>query len=493
MNQPQFLANRYQIIKHLGSGGFGDTFLAEDTHLPSKRICVIKQLRPMNNNPQIYQLVKDRFQREAAILEDLGNGHSQIPSLYAYFEEQGQFYLVQEYIEGKTLSKIIETEGKQSEAMVKNWVENLLPVLSFLQGNNIIHRDIKPDNIIIRQTDGMPILIDFGAVRETMGTAISPSGNYVSSIVIGTPGFMPPEQAIGRPVFSSDLYALGLTAIYLLTNKFPQELETDQITGEIIWKNQVLNITSNLANVLDKAIQHNTDQRFSTAQIMLDAMRIQIPVIEESKPLENNFPERNKIILPLVIGGGILIVGVIFLLVQLQGQIAELKNKKEPIITNQNTSETTNQNTSVSTSSTTSETINTPPPQKIPVQVSKVWVSQTGQTRLSNLDKICSGSKLITDVVTVFGYTNDNRNSVIGNINLDSLSTSVISTSGCQVGGIFTGNFDLANNRINCIGRVTISWLSNNRAKIKWNITNLGTSCPVLQSSWSIETYPVSN
>ena len=476
MNPPQFLANRYQIIKHLGSGGFGDTFLAEDTHLPSRRICVIKQLKPITNNPVIYEVVKERFQREAAILEDLGNGHSQIPSLYAYFEEEGQFYLVQEYIEGKSLSNIIKNEGKQSEAIVKNWVENLLPVLSYLQSKNIIHRDIKPDNIIIRKNDGMPVLIDFGAVKETMGTEFSPSGNYVSSIVIGTPGFMPPEQAIGRPVFSSDLYALGLTAICLLTQKLPQDLETDRMTGSIIWKNQALNITPTLANVLDTAIKHNADQRFVTAQIMLESIRnynIQIPVTEEITqilPRKNNFIEGNKITLAIAIGGGILIGGIILLLVQIQAKLTE---QKPPVTPKTDTSVISppNQNTSITQD-----------------QSNLIWRSPSGKTRLPNLAKICRGGTSVTAVQTVFGYTNDDKYSVLGKIAINSPKT-----SGCQVGDTFTGDFDLGNNIINCIGKVTISWIPNNRAKIQWKITNKGKVCPVPQSDWSIETYPVPN
>ncbi len=179
------LANRYRIIRQLGSGGFGDTFLAEDTHLPSGRTCVIKQLRPMHNNPQVYQLVKERFQREAVILEDLGNSHDQIPTLFAYFEDQGQFYLVQEYIQGQTLSSLVKSQGKQEETFVKRILLKLLVLLEYIQSKRIIHRDIKPDNIIIRHHDQMPILIDFGAIKEAIGTGMSPRGNSKENKVYG--------------------------------------------------------------------------------------------------------------------------------------------------------------------------------------------------------------------------------------------------------------------------------------------------------------------
>jgi serine/threonine protein kinase len=273
--------NRYKIVKVLGEGGFGKTFLAEDTHLPSGRFCVIKQLKPVTNNPQIYKMVQDRFGREAAILEDLGNSNNRIPKLYAYFSEQDNFYLVQEYIEGKTLTNKVQTEGVMNESAVREILKSLLYVLNFVHSRHIIHRDIKPDNIILRNSDNIPVLIDFGAVRESMGTVVNSQGNPTSSIVIGTPGFMPPEQAAGRPVYSSDLYSLALTMIYLLTGKMPHELETDFRTGSIIWHQYAMNVSPNLRMVLDRAIAYNPgvslapsqEARYATAREMIDALQ----------------------------------------------------------------------------------------------------------------------------------------------------------------------------------------------------------------------------
>ncbi len=225
MMTPTKLNNRYQVIRDIGAGGFGKTFLVEDTQMPTQRRCVAKQLKPVTTNPQIFQLLQDRFAREAAILEELGEGNTQIPRLYAYFEEDGQFYLVQEWIEGETLTHRVQNSGKLSESSVREILVSLLRVLEFVHGQRIVHRDIKPDNIILKNSDGIPVLIDFGAVKEAMGTVMNSSGNGTRSIVIGTPGFMPSEQAAGRPVYSSDLYSLGLTAIFLLTEKWPQELQ----------------------------------------------------------------------------------------------------------------------------------------------------------------------------------------------------------------------------------------------------------------------------
>jgi serine/threonine-protein kinase len=268
----QLLNNRYRILRALGAGGFGETHLAEDIQMPSGRRCVIKQLKPMTDDPQIYQLVKERFQREAAILEELGAASNQIPKLYAYFESNGQFYLVQEWIEGVTLAAKWQQEGNLTESSVKEILIGLLPVLDYVHGKRIVHRDIKPENIILRALDGKPVLIDFGAVRETMGTIVTSKGNTAQSIVIGTPGFMPSEQSAGRPVYASDIYSLGLTGIYLLTGKIPQEIETDPRTGEILWRRYALSVSPTFSAILDKAIQSHPRDRYSTPKEMLEAL-----------------------------------------------------------------------------------------------------------------------------------------------------------------------------------------------------------------------------
>ncbi|MEH1973304.1 MAG: YARHG domain-containing protein [Nostoc sp.] len=281
----QLLNDRYQVIRTLGAGGFGETYLAEDTYMPSKRSCVVKQLRPIHNNPQIYQLVQERFQREAAILEELGGANEQIPALYAYFSSSGQFYLVQEWIEGDTLTGKVQKQGLFSEGAVQELFMNLLPVLDYVHSKHIVHRDIKPDNIIVRHRDGKPVLIDFGAIRESMGTVVNSQGNPTSSIVIGTPGYMPSEQAAGRPVYSSDLYSLGMTVIYLLTGKQAQQLETDSQTGEIIWRQYASHVSPIMARVIDRAIAYHPRDRYPTARAMLDSLQSIANPIPPTQPL----------------------------------------------------------------------------------------------------------------------------------------------------------------------------------------------------------------
>jgi serine/threonine protein kinase, bacterial len=284
------LNNRYEIIRELGDGGFGKTYLVRDTQMPSARECVVKQLKPhrtdAQNNAQIYTIVKERFQREAAILEQLGE-HDQVPRLYAYFSENDRFYLVEEYVQGKTLTQTVLHDGIQSETSVRSLLVSLLPAIIHVHQQKMVHRDIKPDNIILRESDGKPVLIDFGSVKETMTTVMNTQGQSTHSIVLGTPGYMPPEQVAGRPIYSTDLYSLGLTAIFLLTGKIPQELGTDPATGNIVWRQLAPNVSPEFAAFLDRAIQMAPQLRFSSAQEMfmvLNALTIGMSMPPSSMP-----------------------------------------------------------------------------------------------------------------------------------------------------------------------------------------------------------------
>ncbi|NJR23454.1 MAG: ABC transporter substrate-binding protein [Richelia sp. CSU_2_1] len=271
----RILNNRYRVIKKLGEGGFGLTLLAEDMQMPSHRHCVIKQLKPNTKNPKIDQSVRERFAQEAAVLEKLGEGHSQIPELYGHFEEDGLFFLAQEWIDGETLSDKVKNGGKMSEHEVKEILASLLLVLDYIHEKQIIHRDVKPQNILFRKSDSQPVLIDFGVVKETFDREVDTLGCDVTASM-GTPQFMAPEQAAGRPEYASDLYSLGLTAIYLLTGIWPQELETDAQTREIVWRDRAGKVSVRFGAVLDKAIRFHPRARFKTAKEMLLALQEQI-------------------------------------------------------------------------------------------------------------------------------------------------------------------------------------------------------------------------
>lgn len=278
------LNNRYRIIKTLGRGGFGETYLTEDTHMPSRRKCVLKQLKPMVKQPKTPLWMKERFQREAAILEELGDGSGQIPQLYAYFSEDDKFYLVQEWIEGLTLGQYWSQEGNLHRDQVRKILTQLLPVLEYVHSRRIIHRDLKPENIILRRGDHLPFLIDFGAVKEAIATEVNSNSDSIYSASIGTPGYMSSEQAAGRPIYSSDLYSLGLTAIFLLTGKSPHELETDPRNGEIIWQEHAFNLDPELAAILDRAIRFHPRDRFISAAAMLEALQPNLVVATGEQP-----------------------------------------------------------------------------------------------------------------------------------------------------------------------------------------------------------------
>ncbi|RMD69215.1 MAG: serine/threonine protein kinase, partial [Cyanobacteria bacterium J149] len=259
----EILCDRYQILNPLGSGGFGETFLAVDLHSPTQRKVVVKALKSVNHNTSS-EIIEKLFLKEAQVLEELGQNCPQIPTLYAYFCQDEKYYLVQEYIEGKNLSQ----SGILSSERCLTILTSLLETLKYVHSKNIIHRDIKPENIIIRDSDWLPVLIDFGAVKETMGSFITSSGSKLSSVVIGTRGFIAPEQSMGRSVFSTDLFALGLTMIYSLTGKYPIELPSNNLTGELEWQNLVANLHPSLARVLEKAIKMEISNRYLTAEAM---------------------------------------------------------------------------------------------------------------------------------------------------------------------------------------------------------------------------------
>ncbi len=265
-NMDLLIAGRYQIVKTLGKGGFGETFLARDTHLPSQRLVVVKRLRQVNPSHRVSpEIIADLFKKEAQVLEELGQNCPQIPTLYAYFVENEQYYLVQEYIEGPSLADL----GKIDTLECRRILCSLLRVLEYIHSRKIIHRDIKPENIIIREEDKLPILIDFGAVKEAMGTVVLSSGSMISSVVVGTKGFMPPEQSAGRTVYASDLYALALTMIYSLTGKYPIEFPVDSLTGDLQWQSMAPQSDPQLIAVLTKASKVDLGQRYKTAQEML--------------------------------------------------------------------------------------------------------------------------------------------------------------------------------------------------------------------------------
>jgi serine/threonine protein kinase len=280
----QTIGGHYKIIKSLGKGGFGETYLAGDTHLPDNPYRVVKKLKPQSTNPDDLEIAQRLFNTEAQTLYKLGT-HNQIPQLFAHFEENQEFYLVQEYIEGHDLTKEIKPGKPLDEPQVIEILQEILTVLDFVHQKNVIHRDIKPANLIRRNSDNKIILIDFGAVKQ-----ITSQSNY--TIPIGTPGYIPSEQLRGQPQLCSDIYAVGIVAIEALTGIQPHQLPTNPDTGEITWRNSV-SVTPELANILDKMIRHHFRYRYQSATEVLQDLKSITRQINSS-PTIPSFPPQSS-------------------------------------------------------------------------------------------------------------------------------------------------------------------------------------------------------
>ncbi|MBR8838264.1 MAG: serine/threonine protein kinase [Stigonema ocellatum SAG 48.90 = DSM 106950] len=275
---PLILVGRYLPIRLLGRGGFGAAFLARDRYTPGMRHCVVKQFLPAGNlSPTQMKLAQDLFEREAVVLEDIGNQNSQIPDLFAYFplpvpglqpgQEDQFFYLVLEYIDGQNLEEELAQKGKFSEQEVLEVLREILKILKFVHSRGIIHRDIKPSNIM-RRRDGKIFLLDFGAVKQVTN---APVGGATSSTGIYSMGFAPPEQMAGGQVFpSTDLYAMAVTVVILLTGEEITQL-FDVYNNQWKWRTHVT-VSQSLADILDKMLLPGANQRFQSAQEVLDAL-----------------------------------------------------------------------------------------------------------------------------------------------------------------------------------------------------------------------------
>ena len=259
------LKQRYRAIKPIGQGGFGRTLLAVDESKPLKPPCVIKQFLLTAQGTDNTQKAAELFEQEALRLDELGK-HNQIPNLLDYLTQEEHQYLVQEYIDGYDLAEILKEQGTFKEEQIWELLNSLLPVLEFIHSRDVIHRDIKPENII-RSRGGKLYLVDFGAAKVVTGTAILQTGTS-----IGTPEFVAPEQSRGKAIYSSDLYSLGTTCIYLLTGVSPFEL-FDISEYKWVWRQYLVDnsVSDELSNILDKLIENATSRRYqSVGEILKD-------------------------------------------------------------------------------------------------------------------------------------------------------------------------------------------------------------------------------
>ncbi len=288
------LRNRYQIIKLLGSGGFGDTYLAKDKDLPGHFFCVVKHLKPKAPHPAVLPIARRLFESEAEVLYKLGKKSERIPTLSAHFEEKSEFYFVQDFIDGEDLTKELIPGRRFSEQQVRELLQDILEVLEIVHQNNVIHRDIKPANLM-RRKDGKIVLIDFGAVKQIGTLIVNSQGETTVSVVVGTPGYMPSKQANGRPKLCSDIYAVGMIGIQSLTGISPDQLPENPNTGEVIWRDKA-QVSSEFADILDKMVRDHFSQRYQNATEALQALNslgVKIPPTVPVIPQQNTLTRRS--------------------------------------------------------------------------------------------------------------------------------------------------------------------------------------------------------
>ncbi|MEC4989140.1 MAG: protein kinase [Oscillatoria sp. PMC 1068.18] len=287
----KLLDGRYQIVQRLSSGGFGDTYIAEDTRRPGNPQCVVKHLLPTNSDPNYLAIVRRLFNNEAEILEKLGE-HPQIPQLLAYFEAEEEFYLVQQLIIGHTLTRELIPNQPWTESAVIELLKDVLTIFQFVHSYNVIHRDLKPDNFLRRKQDGKLFLIDFGSVKQIREPLNTTQANLnPNTVVVGTLDYMAAEQKQGNPQLNSDIYSLGLIAIQALTGIYPKQLKQDSATGEIVWEPQT-KVSNLLIKIIQKMVAYDyRKDRYQTASEILaefESVNVSIPDTVISLPPEYN-------------------------------------------------------------------------------------------------------------------------------------------------------------------------------------------------------------
>lgn len=282
-------APRYRIVRELGQGGFGRTYLAQDLHR-FEELCVLKEFAPQVQGTYALQKAEELFEREAGVLYKLQ--HPQIPKFRELIKVKQEgianLFLVQDFVDGQTYHALLEARKRQglrfNEAEVMQLLLQILPVLEYIHSLGIIHRDISPDNLMLRSSDGLPVLIDFGGVKEIAATVIHQlQASAPIPTRLGKPGYAPQEQMSGGVVApQSDFYALAATAVVLLTGKEPQQL-IDLHTLEWNWRREV-QLSQNLGQVLDKMLEPRLNERFSNAREILQALTYKQPEVLQQLP-----------------------------------------------------------------------------------------------------------------------------------------------------------------------------------------------------------------
>jgi eukaryotic-like serine/threonine-protein kinase len=338
------IGGRYCITTRLGQGGFGTTYLAKDTQLPGSPGCVVKHFTPLTTKPEQLEKAQELFEREAGILQKLN--HPQIPKLLAFFTENQQFFIVQEFIKGHDLTKELpptSTNTNISEAFVIKLLKDILEVLEYIHGEGVIHRDLKPSNVMRQEIDNKIVIIDFGIVKpvkpinnqeddtQIIGNELinQDNGNY-NPTRFGTKGYAPREQGEGKPEFNSDIFSLGMIVIQALTEIEAKDINNDNNNQEISWRYySKIKVSDQLADILDKMVKSDHRDRYQTVTEVLTALQ----KISISSPLIP--PKIYHLFLKIAPLGLIIIMGIIAFLnrpiSECDGKLATYKNQEHNI------------------------------------------------------------------------------------------------------------------------------------------------------------------
>ncbi|MCU0516609.1 MAG: protein kinase [Oscillatoria sp. Prado101] len=277
---PIILASRYRLVRQIGQGGFGRTYLAEDTNRFGE-LCVLKEFAPQVQKASALRKAQELFEREASVLYKLQ--HPQIPRFRELCQCQmggsERLFLVQDFVGGQSCREVLNAGARFGEEEVLKLLLDLLPVLGYIHSQGVIHRDISPENLILRSSDRLPVLIDFGGVKQVATSALSQFAGLIAlSTQLGKPGYAPEEQMrLGRAYPSSDLYALAVTAVVLLTGKKPQELY-DSANAVWRWRSEV-SLSPMLEGVINKMLAHSPSDRFQDAGQVMRALQAIPPAL----------------------------------------------------------------------------------------------------------------------------------------------------------------------------------------------------------------------
>ena len=268
-NAQTLLFNRYSVLHIERTNSFNKVFFVLDTYQTPPRNCVVKTFEPTADKFKIIRWIDREFPKEAHRLKQLSLRHPNLPEIYTYSSDSGNYYLVRELIEGKTLREKVQAKGKLKVKEVKDILVKLLSTLDYIHAQGVIHQNIKPKNIILRQEDNLPMLINFGSIKQIVSTY----GFYGDKQIFSSNniyGYASPELGLGKPVPASDLYSLGLTTVYLLTAKNPVDLHNDSSSNQIKIPSSIASLDSDLARILARTISPNINDRYSSAKEMLD-------------------------------------------------------------------------------------------------------------------------------------------------------------------------------------------------------------------------------